>query len=80
MGAFEQHVVAEQVGVQVGARQGHDLRVVLSDLVQASLKQLALLGVQARHQLGTGLQHPVQAAVGLALQDLVTGGQVQVAE
>ncbi|MNP32555.1 hypothetical protein D3C76_1257410 [compost metagenome] len=37
VGAFEQHVVAEQVGVQVGARQGHDLRVVLSDLVQASL-------------------------------------------
>ncbi|MNT32059.1 hypothetical protein D3C72_1679210 [compost metagenome] len=36
--------------------------------------------VQARHQFSTGLQHPVQAAVGLAFQHLVTGGQVQVAK
>ncbi|MCY1448246.1 hypothetical protein D9M71_649020 [compost metagenome] len=66
--------------MQVGPGQRHDLRLVLAHLVQASLQQLALSGVQARHQFGAGFQHPVQAAVGLALQDLVTGGQVQVPE
>ncbi|MDF2796513.1 MAG: hypothetical protein K0S85_4266, partial [Pseudomonas orientalis] len=74
MRAFEHRVIAEQVGVNVGARQGEDLRLVGFDLAQRVLQQALLCIVEVRNQLRALTEHPVQPAVGPALQHLVALG------
>ncbi len=77
MAAFEQHVVAEQVGVQVGAGQGEEFRSQLGDFRQAVAQQRQLILGQAQRQARPLLLHPIQAAVAGAFEDVVAGGQMQ---
>ena len=53
---------------------------LLSDFVQRPLQQIALPGIQVRQQLRALLLHPVQAAIGLALDHVGLGRQVQMSQ
>ena len=79
--AFEHRVIAEQIGVNVGAWQRENVSLVGFDLAQRVLQQALLRVVKVRNQLRTFGEHPVQPAISLALQHfLALSGQVQMAE
>ncbi|MNF52104.1 hypothetical protein D3C84_334440 [compost metagenome] len=80
MRAFEHRVVAEQVGVNVRPRQCQDFFFLPGDFFQRPLQQVFLFGTEVRQKLRALFQHPVQAAIGFALDHVGLGRQVQMAE
>ena len=63
--------------MQVGARQGEDARLQFGHLVQAVAQQRQLFVVQLQGQHRAFFEHPVEAAVAAAFQNLLAGRQVQ---
>ncbi|MOA54184.1 hypothetical protein D3C78_1777590 [compost metagenome] len=80
MCAFEHRVIAEQVGVDVGPWQCEDFLFLLGDFFQCPLQQIFLLRFEVRKKLRAFFQHPVQAAIGLALDHVGLGRQVQMSK
>jgi uncharacterized protein YejL (UPF0352 family) len=78
--AFEHRVVAKQVAVQVGPWQRQNLFLAFADLIQCRLQQRAAQASGPKSAAGPSASIQSRPAVGLALQHLVAGGQVQVAQ
>ena len=74
--AFEQRVVAEQVGMQVGARQRPQTIGLRFQLGERLAQQRQMVFRQAQGHAGALLQHPIESAVAGAVQRRVAGGQV----
>ena len=66
--------------MDVRSRQRQNFLFLLSDFFQSPLQQVFLLGIQVRQKLRALFLHPVEAAIGFALDHVGLGRQVQVTE